>query len=68
VLRIHPIPRNPVVAPAPIMAPAVSGLDRDDRLKVVLAIAALKRFAEQQNAALITAIDTLNTTVQNIIA
>jgi len=50
------------------MAPAFSGLDRDDRLKVVLAIAALKRFAEQQNAALITAIDTLNTTVQNIIA
>src|SRR3974390_719561 len=72
VLRIHPNPRRPVVPPAPIMAPApvrapaVAGLNRDDRLQVAVALVALRRFVEQQNAALTNAIDTLGTTVQNI--
>jgi hypothetical protein len=67
-LRIHPIPRGPIAPPAPVRVPVVAGLSRDDRLQVATAILAFRRFVEQQNAALITAVDALNTNIQNIIA
>jgi hypothetical protein len=67
VLRIHTKPPTPVVAPVPVRPPSpIGGASVEERRQVATVIVAMRKLVEQQNEALMKAIDTLSITVFNI--
>jgi hypothetical protein len=73
-IRFHFKPPTPQVAPVPVRPLIPANPDPrlrvsvDERRQVAAAIMAMRNLVDQQNAALVRAIDTLSTAVFNVIS